>query len=711
MPFPSDRSAAHHSRLSLRSWWPSALAVVPAVLVACGASATAPVLDAGPPDGGPSSQPDAAADGASGPAASITVDFTTALYPALTRKLGFNTNWNTVGGQDLAAADVAAAAGVPIVSGLVETKLGPGDFPGDTSSVFYPQPLFYRDGQGAIQSRTSPNLSTLRQRVHAGGMVNFLQLAGMPCATSESQCVSTPGLFTVDPSAEKTDGGNWYPLPVPSQVSEMAGGLAGFARNVAADGVPTMWALWQEPDHTLSLKLSKEDSVHAYLDLYKAFARAVRSGDPDAVVTGPAQNQATGTNLDHSIDGAGYNSFVTNQGSGVGEGAAVPLDYVTIQNYKGSVSTLETIQNTRIAYADDRFNRSPVMFNEWDIDKSKKNGFDENYNTAEGVVAVLDQVAIMLDQPDLAYALVMRGIFAPNTPPLVLAPLRFLGAMSPHRRRVDLGAGFESLSAIAAGDRDGAALLVWNHDTQERVVSVDLRSLPSALVGANQALVVETMADAAPRQVSSTTLVTPNLRLDALHVPARGVVMIHVGTGPTIKSGIVAAKYARHLQWCDRLGPTSFAAPHGMGAYDVRSSSLVASVDGKDGVGLAGVVLRGVPAAYSLQVTLTKSGLPLPVPSVAVAVRVDFMKGDQSLRTIVYRDADFSATPPPTTLVNGATLPPVERTQAFAEGVTRTLPITDDAPPGWGPERRVMVSLVLAGAPSASTVVARLREQ
>ena len=349
-------------------------------------------------DGAPSAE---AGDGGT----VVAVDFASARYPALTRKIGLNANLNTLDPAVLAAIDVASAADAPVVSGLLETKYGPLDFPGDPTSAFFPDSLFYRDGQGKLQTRSSPSVTTLRQRAGADGMVSFLQLAGMPCSKSAAICEdpATPDLFTVDGTATRPTNGNWYPLPIASQVAEMAQGLADFAANVAADGVPSMWALWQEPDHTLSRALSNEDSVLAYLGLYKAFATAVRQGDPDAVITGPAQNQGTGTNDDHSIDGAGFNAFVKNRGNGVGQGPAVPLDYVTIQNYRGIVSTLETIQNTRVAYADERFNRAPVMFNEWDIDKTADIGFTTNYDTPQALMNVLDQVEIMMNQPDLSY--------------------------------------------------------------------------------------------------------------------------------------------------------------------------------------------------------------------------------------------------------------------------------------------------------------------
>ena len=83
----------------------------------------------------------------------------------------------------------------------------------------------------------------------------------------------------------------------------------------------------------------------------------------------------------------------------------MPLDYITIQNYLGNESTLETVQNTRIAYDDPRFNTTTVMFNEWDINKSKLNGFDNNYNTPAGLISVVTQLKQIYDLPDVSYAL------------------------------------------------------------------------------------------------------------------------------------------------------------------------------------------------------------------------------------------------------------------------------------------------------------------
>lgn len=651
------------------------------------------------------------ADPADGRPEGVTVDFAAPAFPALTRKVGFNSSWNSVDQSDLDADANADVMGAPIASGLIETKYGPQDFAGDPASVFQPDPLFYRDQAGALQTRAGANLATLRQHV-TGGMLNFVQLAGTPCSTSLAACLAAKDLFTIDPAAQDTSGGagdgNWYPLPVAAEVPDAARALASFAHTVAQDGVPTIWALWQEPDHTIDDKLSKEGSVAAYLPLYKSFARAVRAADPDAVVAGPQQNQATGTNHDHSIDGAGYNAFVHNQGAGVGDAEPVPLDYVTIQDYLGKDSTLETLQNTRVAYADPRFDRAPVMFNEWDVDKSKSNGFDTNYDTPAGLVTVLDQLQVMLDQPDLAYVMMMRALFTAE-PVLAQAPIALLSKMPPHRRPVTFSSGRPSLRGIAGGDAEGAAVLIWNHAAEAQAIDLDLRDLPAALVSGRASLIVESVAEGGVKSVEERAVSAAEVRLDGLRVPASGLLMIRAGDGPPNRSGLVAAKYARHLQWVGRRGASSHEAPHGMGHFDVRSGSLVASVDGAGGVGLAGVVLR-VPASYTLALRASSSGLPGPDAGAVLGVRVDYLKGEDSVAAVFHRDPRFTGAAPGATLVAGKAPVPQVRPLQLDEGKAIELRITDDAPPSWDAARRVLVSLLLVNPAGAATVEARLSD-
>lgn len=707
-PTPLNLCCLAESKWSMSKYscWPLLVLLAPACGSQISTSTDAPV-DSGVADAAPDAAPSANR---------LSVDFAAAAYPALTHKLGLNSNWNKADADDLAAAARASQFGAPMVAGLIETSLGPGDAGGNTEAVNYPENLFYRDPGGVLRTRTSEPLRQLRSRVRDGHMLNYVQLAGTPCSTNVADCLVNPDLFTIDPTARNTSGGegdgNWYPLPVAAQVPALAALFADFAQTLTADGGPTIWGLWQEPDHTIAENLTKPASVQAYLALYRPFANALRMANPDAMIAGPQQNQATGTNGDHRIDGAGYNSFVRNNGVGVGQGSAVPLDYITIQNYLGKESTLETVQNTRIAYDDARFNTTTVMFNEWDINKSKVNGFDNNYNTPAGLISVLTQLKQIYDLPDVSYALLMRELFTASHETLVLPVLRQLDAMSAMRRPVVIaGTDQASLQGIAAGDAQNAVVLLWNRDTVAHKIDVELRALASALVAGSAQLVVEQVTTAAtPTLLQTLDVTAATLNVAALTVPAQGLLLIRIGDRAPATNGLRAAQYARHFQWCDRLGRPAYDAPHGMGQYEVRDGSLVASVDGSAGVGMSAVVLRAVPSSYALQIVTKTAGLPASSSTAAVALRVDYLKADNSLQTVIYRDPRFTGALPAATFVTGTAPAPVMRELMLADDGTVTVPITADAPEAWGASRRLLVSLIVAGVAQPATVVAQLAD-
>ncbi len=118
-----------------------------------------------PLDGKPSSE-DPLAD------AAVVVDFASTEFPPSVRKLGFNAQWNESEPADFEAIRSAAESAAPIAGGLVETKYGPSDILGATSTVG-PAPLFFRTS-GMVVTRADADLTALRQAVKAGGLINLL---------------------------------------------------------------------------------------------------------------------------------------------------------------------------------------------------------------------------------------------------------------------------------------------------------------------------------------------------------------------------------------------------------------------------------------------------------------------------------------------------------------------------------------------------------
>ncbi|MCC2685870.1 MAG: Immunoglobulin I-set domain protein [Paenibacillaceae bacterium] len=653
-------------------------------------------------------------------AVTVTVDLTSTEYPALVRKIGLNGNWDFALDADYRSMDNAADASAVIQSGLIELRrmMLDGKVLAENkdldiskpNSLLGPEPAFSINEQGAIDIRVNKNLLSLRQNVKKDEMINFVQLAG------------TPDIFTLDSTLKyKENGvGNWYPFPVEDQIPQLAQSLAQYASKVAsADQVPTIWAFWQEPDHTIGGNLSKEEAFGKYLDFYKQVGPAVKAFNRDAVVAGIQQNATNGIRPNGKIDGAVYKTFAdmllkTEREDGV----RYPLDYITIQNYLGE-KTKDIVENSRIAFGDSRFNLSPVFMNEFDFNKDMR---DEKYNKPDQVVQLMDMIKYIYEQPDVSYVLLKRNLF--NQKMLAYYPIQFLGDMPALRRNIVIGDGNTlAIQGLASSNDKAAAILLWNKGKTAQAIQLSLKNPDSRLINESSRLVVSTMAGTAPVMDREMKLTPDTHEVPLLTLPAEGFLMIRIETqqeGTEEQPRISLSDYARHLVWVPRLDGRS-TPPTGMGHYDIRSDSLIASVSDPSGVGLAAVILKNVPDQdrehqdYKLYANLSGSGLPAGNASTVVGLRVDYLDGDSSMQTVFYRDSRYTGAEPWPLLEDW--LPAkseIRQEVSLGNGDRVTLDIARQAPKGWaesdGGARRIQVSLILKAVDGTASIVAQLSD-
>ncbi len=624
--------------------------------------------------------------------AQIRIDLGAFQFPPTIRRWGFNAEWNEEDPEDQAATVVAEGALSPMVGGLVETKWGTNKF--GATSTHGPDPLFFRVN-GKVRTRTDENLTNLRAPVGSAGMLNFLQLAGTP---------TEGNVFSVDGSLKKPDNGNFYPLPLAADVPELAAAFADFGDTVMrSDGVPTVLALWQEPDHTIGDNLTRQQSLDRYVTFFTKAGTALRARNADAMIAGAQQNAASGRSNGGAIDGADYATWTaTLLAQEASDGRPTPLDFITIQNYQGEASG-EQIQNARVAYADPRFDTATLMMNEWDFDKTVP--FETSYGTPEGLLRTLGHLKALSDQPDLGYVLVTRNLFW-RADILGQQVIVALSRMPEVRRPIAFsGAGSEGLNGIAAADEAQLGALLWNESAEARVVDL---SLPGgALAGP---VVVKNLAVSPAVVLQQGASGVREIR--GLTIPAHAVVSVEAGA-PKKAPPMVHARYSRHLAYTER--DAKGAAPNAMGHYDVRGQALIAAVNDATSVGLSGVVLRGVPdqgaggAPYALTARLTRTDAA-GGPSRVLGLRVDYLDRDRSLGTVFYRDS-ASAGPAPWARLHGWLSPvaPVDVPISFAANASLALPIAARAPAAWATAdagaRRIQVSLVLIGGASGPMMV------
>jgi len=657
----------------------------------------------------------------------LTVELNQAAFPATVTKFGFNAEWTQSNAADRRAIDEAGEAGAPMVAGLMEIDYLKDDWTFLKGSTLN-SPLFYKSGDQVL-TQSDPDLDKLRERVVSHGMINLLQLAGTP---------TKDGVFRLDTSLEdsvtfkddfKGKHGNWYPLPVVGEETDALGlAYASLTRSIraATPGLPTWWAFWQEPDHTIGKNLDKDESKRRYLDFFGKMADAIKAGNQDSVIIGIQQNSSTGLNgANGPIDGADYLHFTENVLLPFEESERnsrkIPYDYVSIQNYKAH-RTLEIVKNARIAYRDPRFGSMPILINECDFRKMPgwvEKSFAERYDEPAGLIQFMEILRVMLEQPDIAYTLLMRNLFSYTVEEegdrftTGYHALNWLNGLPAHRRPANLsGPGSEDLRAVAAADSNRARVIVWNTASEPRKLDVDLKNISPVLDGRN--LYVHKIDGGQPQARMEMVTTSPLTTFANLEVPGRGIVMLKVGD-PIPAIGLRQARYARHYSWVPRTGTEE--PPAGEGHYQVREASLVASTADETGIGLAGVVLSDLPTdlSYLLEAKLTTSGLPASSEDGVLGLRLDYLDRNRSLSTEYFLANDHYGSQRLEDVSFWVSSPdnPLEKRVHLSDGLSLPLPIGALAPGDWATaddgRRRILVTLLLRGIGPA-TVSARLSD-
>lgn len=666
----------------------------------------------------------------------ISVRFDETQFPPTTHKFGFNATWSYEDQENKDAINAAANAGAPMAAALVVTKPDPykSPDPQDNSAL---KGLF-TEKDHVIQGHANSHLTNLRRQSADKGMVNFLQIAGTPNYLG----------FTFNPTSEKPAHGNWYSLP--NELPTLSGAFGSFVDAIySADHAATVWSFWQEPEHTLDKRLSIEESVSHYLDFFTLVGPELRVRNPDAVVAGIQMNCSSGEsspNPRHHSQ-AETSKFKAFAQMLLKREAAhqthYPLDYLTIQNYRGEHSAI-CVKNSRMAFAASRFNTTPLIFNEWDFDIprneqriDRKAHFDHQYNRPEDVVKLAGLLKDLIDQPDVSYVLLMRDVF--RSKPLAYAPLAFINSMSELRRPLSLPANLsasqQTLEGLAAGDDGSMQLILWNHDrTHDQLLDLDLMALGKGLVGPDKTINITTLKpieDNGRWSWEQKTIVLKSEQSTLAHkdlrIPSLGFVMIQGGAVQSDKGLSQLGKQARYIRqenWIDRGEHNHGEAPHGMGHYEVRTGSLIASADGQSSLGMVGVLLGGFNAnatridTATLRIDIDASGLASAdrtssrVASAAMAIRMEYLDGDKSLGTYTYQSPSFHW--PEQVVAKNALLSLGGEQLVLQNGTQLVLEVGKHAPESWatadGGAHRMMVSLVVVASEGPATVRARLSD-
>ena len=695
-------------------------------------------------------------------AMSITINFRDVAFPPLLSKWGgvahpraihggSGAAWDTITNATLEELAEDAKRRTPAVLGVIEL--------GHTMSNVT-RPIFSGD---ASKSDVKPILDPLRLALRRlrGQVQPMLLFSGRP----------TP-VFRINTSTIPSPHARFYPMCAYEQLDLLAASFAKYARALhEQDGLSSSWSFWAEPAHTISATSSRQDklaNIERYLDFYERVAPAIRASVPDDVIAGWQLNAANGK-LDDWVNGSqnhppdmfyeATQRFLARERAG---GARLPLDYFTMQNYRGEESA-SLVAHARTALCatqaekpsnaacSARFALTPVFF----VRFSEHKDVDPDFTRKSGTSELLDELALTADLPDVAYVVhsAWEEFFSGNASlvlPMLPTALAFVRALPTFRVPLTLPAsqrGNLDVRGLAALNETTQCFMLWSRSNVagQMDMSIDLRDRPpssSAQVVQLYTLGPKHASWIPEREAPLPPPPTTHLIINDVYFKPYGVIAGCVdrdsgaAAPPKAIESLGGAIYARHDVLVPR-GPDPNVAPAGLGHYDIWSSTLVVAIgsgidlSGKrakagEAVGLAGVLLRAVPATSSFALVMALA-LHAPVMdsmgnAIAAAVRVDYLDGDSPISSLLFASAGAD----PQVLWGGvaAAWPHAARTNsssallpAFdATGHTNfTLPLGASAPGGWAAAdsgaRRVRISLVLRHQHYWSTGAATLRAQ
>ena len=698
----------------------------------------------------------------SGPPVVIDFQQTSAQFPPTVNKIGFNSFWNSTSNDsnfDAWTIRRSAKYRAPMISGLIEPKsllnlpdAGPDAYeewdgdktaaqleaqscalwqPGSANALFY-------DNAGVIQARkpSDPDLVALRDLAQAQGLITFLQISGTPgIPTPNPRTSRFNGLFNL--AGEPTTGGNWYPLPVASEIPVLAHAF-GTLPDALGYSAPTLYAFWQEPSHTLDESIGATASIARYAGFYSQLSNELvtQCRWQRCPVAGAQLNSNDG---DFSPpDGFRYKTFVDELVARRAANPALemPLDYFTIQNYAAQWND-NIVRNSRIALGTG-FDWTPVLMNEWDycVNSRPQDGctsalssFSERYDGPEALAA-LRWLVDSIDRPDISHVLLREKVLrdrdkttGADSYPWTQVPVLFLASMTEFRRPAR--SGFAQIPMVAAGDDDQLRILLWNDGNVSRTLPLTLRNIPATLVG--QVLSVKRISKAirdavcpAPSDVmdanhevtcwqdaASPTVIAGATLSTSFTIAPREAVMIFAGAPPAYTSTLFSDHFVRSSQLVKRDGTA--AAPLGMAHFDPRTGSLTAAVQ-SGGTAVGKVTLKNITDTLKLSTRLASMGAPSA--TTIAGVRVDYLDANKlAIKSVFYRDSRWTTGATPWTMLQW---PP---TAAHSElstnlcgtvctnggGTNVTLDLLSAAPTGWAAVRDVVVGVVLTGATADTT--------
>lgn len=385
---------------------------------------------------------------------------------------------------------------------------------------------------------------------------------------------------------------------------------AAAAKYMAEHGMRSLYEIWNEPDMVGFMTNFDWDG---YIRLYLHASQAIKSGDPDAVVGGPAL-------ADMGALGYGnYEKFINAVNS-----AGAPLDFVSAHYYANSKThTLKELlsdlrkgldgnSGTSIIFTE--FNVYTPEMSEWSVPIGERT--DYTLQTTKILPDALDAIQLLNSYTDVtqvqwATLSTENGAFGIITPDGKKTPLYHLLNIYAHmpaesvRTVID---GSKDISAMASADEDCAGVLLWNTDKKRaQKISYRIEGIPYESYGITVYRIDPTHSSvleggngdgleavAAYENVSGDSFVWEGT------IPAYGAVYISVTTGRE-------SKLERHSEVGKIIRVDNLYKNRVDSSYadfdELTSTARIGTGDSEDSRGLVYVTYSEIPDKLSLSLT------------------------------------------------------------------------------------------------------------
>ena len=443
----------------------------------------------------------------------------------------------------------------------------------------------------------------------------------------------------IDPEAQKKDPANavWYE-PIYSIWNPI---WTGSAEYMANKDMRSFYEVWNEPDQTYWTRFDWD----GYIRMYRNTVTALRKGDKNAFVGGPAMS---------SLNTLGEDNFKKFLDTLSAEN--LPLDFYSMHSYETGATLLgeldrvreglmsyEAFKTTQIIYSE--YNVYIPLMEEWTIPFEQRTDF-----TLQSSRIVPDALSTIMDlnrytdvtQVQWAWLLLENGSFAlvdswGNRSPLYHALYAYAHMPTD---AVKMENSSNAIQITASADSVSAAALLWNRAPWEEETEVVLNNIPFTKydvtiyrIDSAHSSYYETGNGDEFEAVETFKGCTSSSFTWEGKIPGSGTVYITITTGET-------PELDRHSSVGDIIRSDNYFENREQNSYsdfdDLTSTALIGTGDNKTARGLVAVTYTDVKDKIQVSGSLPYNDIKQINNSSSLGVRIDYHTRNGYTKSVLY---------------------------------------------------------------------------